>query len=487
MMRKPNSLSMKNPNNSRRESRVHSRHDFTKMLIISIIVFALLTGSARALTDNFYFTIPPDSSGCLAVRLPIDLNTLVRDYYTLETSSDLPVNLRFVKTFAEALNVVKVPLCFYSSGRKEGDFSYYTIKAGMYGLSREFKGGICISETRDMESREAEGRNPCELINGYEDLFYISFLEPVQWALPGTRINYTILVQSMKALDIGVKLDSDLRITPGEFLIRTPESGRADSVSIEVLVPASGEHEIKAMARVVIDGEYCDIPFCLMEAETRLIAGSKYRQGFDFFVFPPFLSSDFSEPVLYTLFIENFDEERGFDIRIEPPEGIEPDWVQKTVSIKKGERRELEVNITPLSREAESYTIRFTAGSEGIEKTQEVYLSVREIESDILRRWDSIRDNLTETKRRSIELEVDRFIDDYRVEGLDFDEYKKIDTLLKEAEGFEPPQDGGGEEPQPLNPLLIAIPIIIIILVLIILFYRRSRPLETGEEWSLGA
>ena len=77
-----------------------------KLIVISIVAFLLLMVPVQALMDNFYFTMPPGSSSCFPVRLPVDLNTLARGYYTLEITSDFPVNLGYVRTFAEAVNIV---------------------------------------------------------------------------------------------------------------------------------------------------------------------------------------------------------------------------------------------------------------------------------------------------------------------------------------------------------------------------------------------
>ncbi len=454
-----------------------------KGLIAFIIGFMLLIAPAQALMDNFYFTIPPEDSRCITTRLPIDLNTLSKGYYTLETASDFPVNLEYIKTFAEAVNIVRVPICFYSQGKQEGDFSYYTIKASAMSLYREFQGGICVSGRQDVESREpGEGQSPCELINGYEDLFYISFLEPVQWALPGTSINYTLLVQSMNSLDLDITFSSGLQLNPQRVSVRIPETGRAEPVSLEVKAPNSGEHEIKARARAKIGDRYCDIPFCLMEANTTLSVGSLVRSGFGVFTFPQFLSVDFAEAIPYTIFIENRDDEAGFNVQIRLPEGLQADWTRKTVSVKKDERKELGVNITPLSQEPGQYTIEFSVSSGGIEQSQEAYLSVKEIESDILRRWDVIKRNLSEVKRQELDFEIDKLLADYRAGGFDPDNYRKMDTLLEDAEGFKPPVNGKKQEPQPLNPLLIAIPLIAVILVLVYMFYKKSRPFEEREE-----
>lgn len=456
-----------------------------KRLILPVVAFLLLMVPAHALMDNFYFTMPPDSSSCFPVRLPVDLNTLARGYYTLNTTSGFPLNLGYVRTFAEAVNVVKVPLCFYSRGKEEGDFAYYTIRAGALGLYSEFGGGICVSGGRDRESREPrEGQNPCGLINGYEDLFYISFLGNVQWALPGTRINYTLLVQSMKPLDLEITFESGLQMTPGKVSVRIPETGRAEPVIVEVRAPNSGEHEIRARARVKLGGEYCGIPFCMMEAKARLIVGEAFGSGFEVFVFPQFLSLEFAKPVPYTIFIENRDQEGSFTVETEPPGGLEADWTRKTLSIRKDERKELSLNITPQIQEAGDYTITFRVSSGGIEKFQEAYLSVRETESDILRRWNLVKGNISEPRREKIEFEVDRFIADYRMKGLDFEDYRRIDALLKDAEqGIETPAEGQPGEPQPLNPLLIAISVLAIILILIFMFYKKSKPFEEGEEW----
>jgi len=219
-----------------------------------------------------------------------------------------------------------------------------------------------------------------------------------------------------------------------------------------------------------------------MEANTTLSVGSIVKSGFGLFIFPQFLSSDFAEPIPYTIFIENRDEEAGFTVQIMLPEGLEADWTQKTVSVKKDERKELKVNITPMSQEPGQYAIEFSVSSAGVEQIQEAYLSVKEIESDILRRWDVIKSNISEIKRQEINLEIDKFLADYRAVGFDPDSYKKMDTLLNDAEGFKPPVNGQKDEPQPLNPILIAVPIIAIILALVYIFYKKSRPFEQREE-----
>lgn len=458
------------------------------IVLVTLALASLAAAPAQALNDNLYFTVAQNSSACFDVSLPLDLDTLETDYYIINVSTDFPMNLKFINTSAAAGNIVKVPLCFISRGMDEGDFAYYKILSHSGRHARRWSGGVCVSEISDVDyipGGPSGDESPCDLINGNEDLFYIGFLQPVKWAPTGSELNYTIMVRSMENITLELSAEG-LEYRFSRRIVETSSTGKLETVDLTVGVPAKyGRYPLTVRARMKFKGEYCYLPFCMRETNATLLAGALGGMGWSATLFPGYISSSSAKPIPYTAVIRNQEEEDVFEASLELPAGFETDWIPRSAVIGRGEYEMFNFTVTPPDEiKTHEITLKVTAGGE--EREYKSYLSVRGIEGDVKREWNSLRNNVSDSRLRSeIEQRVSQFLSQ-QGKGFGLEEYMSIKNLLSSArsgDGVSPPTGDNRTvapptEWDPLQIVFILVPIAVI-LVLILLFFRKS--IKTAE------
>ena len=470
------------------------------MLFMAVFVLSSINpsiASARDLKNNFYFTMPPDSSKCLTVNLPSDIGVYEDDRIRINITSDAETNIKFIDVAASPTNLVTVPLCFLSTGRMEGDFSSYLIsivsdKSGL----EVVKGGFCINSNT---TRTATGRpqgSICDLIIRDEKFFDVFFQYGDRIpAKKDSPIKIPVRVYSQNKLDIELTVKSDLEIEPKNQIVRL-EPRKWTTFEFTAPPVKAGNYNIDLTAEAVVNGNFCDskrIPFCKKEISSTIMVDSAGLSGWYFYVTPTSYSAFDTRPVDYTATIENYGDTQDFTVDVKLPEGLASDFTKTKEAIPSLGQRDFKISISPQIASPESFEIDFTAKADS-EKTAKSYLSFRDTEARIKAYWSNIRDTILPELRPVIDAKIQSFISSYREKGINTEEYQQLLDLLESAKGqifvgnIQPLKyNVSSRQPikklVPINPYILIIPLaVVLIIVTVLLYARKGKPNDAGAD-----
>ena len=210
-----------------------------------ILAFLMLAGGSHALrlTDGLYFTVAPNSTGEVYFILPDDVGAgLGKADYFITTTTSWPVDLTEQTVATEENNTAIIPIKFYSSGKKEGDCSNYTvsISAPSLKLSKTWKGGVCLSKYMDVDISKAGDAK--SVLNGNVDLFSAGFQTYTKSAMPGETVQVEVLVQSQAILTIDLTLQSQASLDPKSFTVQTSQGSQYKSIIVNLSAPSAITH-----------------------------------------------------------------------------------------------------------------------------------------------------------------------------------------------------------------------------------------------------
>ena len=459
------------------------------LIIVILVVLGISLGAslseARELRNNFYFSLPPDSAKCFNVRLTSDINVYEEDRVIINVTTDAETNIKFINVSASPQNQVIVPLCFFSFNRQAGDFSNYAItifseKSGI----ETIKGGFCVANSTAVASGRPE-KNPCEFIIRDEKLFDIFFQHgdtaQIKKDTPG---KIPIIAYSPNDIDLELTMQGNLNVTPKNHFLRL-EKGKRSTFNFEVAPTSPGNYEINLTAEAVVNGKFCDskkMPFCKKEISAAIGVDTIGLKGWHFYVAPVSYSVFNLRPIQYSATIENYENEREFSLELKLPAGLTSDFTKNTTRIASQERKEFPIDITPQDSSPKNYEIEFIATGDS-ERSLKSYLSVRDTEARVNDYWSGIRDSVAIDLRPAVEVNIRNFLENYRQDGIDTEEYAGLIDLMQKAErgenisvqirnitGTLPPKKS-----EPINPILIIAPVIVIIFIVLIIFYTRAR------------
>ncbi len=465
-----------------------------KKVCIIVVVIGLLSiislSEARELKNNFYFTLQPDSSKCINIRLPSDVNLYDEDRVTINISTEATANLKFIDVLTSPYNPVNVPLCFLSSGMKDGDYSNYSITlSSSKGSSETVSGGFCIFSD---DTKIAIGRpetNICDFIIKDEKLFDLSFQYgdriPLSKDKPG---KVPIRLYSQNKLDLELNVKSDVDVEPKTQTVRL-EPRKWTTFDFEVPRLKQGNYPLTLTADVVVNGTYCDskkIPFCRKEISSTLMVDSLGLQGWYLYVTPQSYSAYDTKPVPYSAVIENYGDSQEFSLELKLPDGLVSDFEKSKAIIESQGKKEFLINITPQTISAGNFEIGFIAKGND-EKSVKSYLSFRDTEANIKSYWSDIRDKVSPELRPVIDAKIRDFLKSYRENGINVEEYQALLSLLEQAKG----QVFGGDlgkvvsnqtknrpeikSTRSIDPLIIVMAIVLIIITLSLIFYVKIK------------
>ena len=471
-----------------------------KILILVVFFLAISVASslanARELKNNLYLSLSPNSAKCFNLRLPFDIFVYNEDRIIINITTEAETNIKFINVSASPNNQVIVPLCFFSFNKQEGDYFNYTINIFSEKSGTEtVRGGFCITNNTGAAIGRPE-KSPCDFIIKDEKLFDIGFnygdIIQIKKDVPS---KIPLWAQSPNKLDLELTVQSNVGATPISYLLRL-ESGKRIPFNLDVPPLKQGNYQINLTADVVIDGKYCDskkLPFCKKEISTNVLVDSIGLKGWYFYVVPASYSAFSSRPIEYTAVIENYESDRDFTLEVKSPQGLSSDFTKSTVKIGSQQRKEFLINITPTDLTPNNYEIEFIATGD-VDRSVKSYLSVRDTERIVNNYWSNVRDQVALDLRPALEVSVRNFLDDYRKNGMDTEEYASLLDLLEKAKRGEnvsvqirnisstlPPT----RRQEPINPILIIAPIIVIIFIVSLLFYSRSRKNNQEEESNL--
>ncbi|MBI4163313.1 MAG: hypothetical protein HY512_00505 [Candidatus Aenigmarchaeota archaeon] len=471
-----------------------------KYLIPITVVFTLLISltSVRAyLETNFYFTMAPNSTYCLSTILPSDLGFLEDDKYTMAIDSGFETNINFIETEAGKNNAIKVPICFSSKNKNNGEFADYKIRTSGTKFSPfEWKGGICVSnktQDTDKDSSKYE-KNPCEIVNGLSDLFWMDIFPEQAITVPGQEETFYIEILPSVDMEIDLTINSNAGININNSYLRLKQYERKQ-IELRVNPTLKGEYYLNATAKAIFNRQYCDLPFCKKEIGAKiLVDGGKKIQGWSFLVLPRFLSAYNQKPIEYVAIIENNQEDRNFSIDLGLPPGLLSDTKSISGIVRKSERKEFRFNITFAENIPQKYTIDFTATrgrnrSAGLfpaegdtERVLTAFLSLYESADDLKSQWNSIRDQVDDKTRAEIDDLVNKYLIDLKDGGFSPDDYTKIRNKINETSTKTKTEKTPASTTSPANQseqmpvvVLILIPVVVIIILLVLMFARRKR------------
>ena len=472
-----------------------------RKIIFLAIVFSLVIGlsQARELKNNFYFTVQPDSSKCITIRLPADVNVYEEDRVQINMSTDAQANLKFIDVLTSPYNHVTVPLCFETQNNKNGDYFNYTITLSSQKGGREtVSGGFCVFSN---SSKIAVGRpsaNICDFIIKDEKLFDVSFQYgdriPMKKNSPG---KIPVRLYSQNKLDLELTIKSDVNIEPKAHTVRL-EPRKWTAFDFETPALKAGNYPLTLTAEVVVNGTYCDsekIPFCKKEISSTLMVDNLGLQGWYLYATPLSHSAYDTKSIPYSVVIENYGDTREFGLEIKLSKGLSSDFEKTKISIESQEKKEFIVNISPQVASPENFEIEFIAKAD-VEKSVKSYLSFKDTEANIKAYWTDIRDKVATELRPVIDLKIREFLTSYKEKGMNVEEYQALLDLLEQAKGQVFIGDIGKKLVNKTNarpeikslkgidPLIVVSSVVSVIIVISLVFYLKIKKSENkGEEY----
>lgn len=453
-----------------------------------ILLFAIAPAvSAIPLGENMFIALPEESVTCIDIFLPDSMGLYspgLRDF--LIESNAAPwgdITEQIVTT--DENNTVKVPLCFSSFGRTDGDCSdTYTLSLQVpaTGTSKDFQGGVCVSQFPDVDTGVPLDGNPQELLNKHIDLFDLSFSNPVQIIGDGETAEFTLLVQSHADIVL------DLHATGLIPTTQTISLGHDDPTE-SLAFQGTQERPVSVTATI----RDCPIS-CTKITSGEIKIGEDDRTGYAISLFPENLNVKVLEPVTYQLVINNFEEEKEFHVDLVLPLGVQSGFQSQTVSVS-GEHL-LSFEVVPESPSSLYFiTMIVSAGEQS--KTTSASLSTNELLTDALREGDVVKQSNPEAADQ-VDDAIDSWYQSYKDApyGSELEEYAALQEELNGLQGEPPTQE---PTPQPLPPppvqqpvapdytLFIIIGVIAAVIVLLAVVALKRSGKKTVEVAELEA
>ena len=445
-----------------------------KQIIIAFLIATLfLVAAVKALDNNFYFTIPENSTGCLPVFLPDDSGHYKEGNFTISIDTTAAINIHKINTEASPENQVTVPLCFSTSSMKNNDFANYTLNIISPATDMKFSGGFCVAGRKDVDI--GEGKNPCDIINGNSELYSIDFYTRDVFAKSGDNVTVQLFALSNRDLALEITADSGLIVKPNATSINL-KAHRTEVV--EFVISGNKLGSLKLNSTAIIDRKFCVLPFCKKTAELNVVYDTG-ESGWYLSATPSYFSVNSVVSVPYKISLENYGDDKHVSIGIMPETGLASSIRTISADVKKGERKTIDINITPETLDKKTYRIDFTASADGIEKKRAAYLSVGELSGDIGAQFEGV-----DSTDPQIQLLKDRLLQ-AAVSG-DVDDYTRLQNLLAASNKSPASQKNQTTlQPSKTSPLPIeylVIPVAIIIILVVIYSLRKMSFVEEEND-----
>ena len=425
-----------------------------KILLFALLATLFLPGHAHAASqisprDGLWLSLPPDSVKCIVVRLPQDAGLSQAGNYIFsvgvtpgpgETWSDLSEQL--VREVHEN-NTVEIPICFDTFGSKPiGNCSTpYTISLSeeYTGTTREWRGGICVSEYADADIVEPGGiDDSSKPLNDNTDMVSAWFDEDEKYAKPGEKAVFNLSVQSQASLDVNILTQSDMQVSPPQASLRTgPDGPRYQE--FEVTVPST--EGTYTLAVRVSPGTCLGKSYCTKLVSARLVVSGEdppKKSGLEVKLNPD--NMDVKEPgeVIMTLMILNNDD---YDRTVTTSINIDPGdagsgFQGETFEVGSHDSHSRVFTVTPGSS-SKLYEVTVRANSGGMTVTDTSFISIDEMVTDALRQAQGLGPDA--------QADVSAWINSHESSeyGSDLQEYGSLKETL--ATAGEQPSGGDGD------------------------------------------
>jgi hypothetical protein len=452
----------------------------------------LLTGTAHALrlTDGLFFTVAPNSTGEVYFILPDDVGAgQGKADYFITTVTDWDTDLTEMTVRTEENNTVITPIKFYSSGRKEGDCSNYTvtISAPSLSLSRTWKGGACLSKYMDVDISQS-GVDAKSVLNNNVDLFSAGFRTYTKNAKPGETVPIEVLIQSQASLMIDITLQSQAFLDKRSFAIQTSQGSEYKSVIVNTSAASSGNYVITLTAKA----RNCSLASCTKQNSMRLVVSEmEPQEGFTVSVFPENLAIKNLEPVTYAFTLQNnYKDGVNFIVNVEKPLDLDSSFVLGNFTVPGLSERTENFTVTPHNSTG-FYEIKVKASGQGMEKVASAYLSANEMVSDVYRNADDVKAGANSSVRASVDANVRNWYSSYskNTYGSNLTGYASLQDALDAARkqnasssqakpqdnNTSAPADGTESKPNPLQWIIIPIALAGVVFVVFMLFRKKQK------------
>ncbi len=466
------------------------RHVFFAILV----AFLLCAHPASSLESGTVFSVEPGTGyKCVYVSLPQDLGVSYLEN-TTETIIEADreespwVDLTYSSVVMEPGVLNKNPVCFYYTGKEEGDFSFYRIRlvSRDLGLSSDISGGFCVSDYEDVDTgvEVTNETDMCELMNENADIIDLSFEEDVTYAKPGEIVTKTLYVTSYANLRIRLSIATNLQNDFGEPVVTTSPSKPTAVKTFKVKVPER-EGDFQIIVRAVAEG--CDIQACRKQKSTTLSVTTAEKKGFTASVIPKNINLKEAQETRFRVVISNYDETRDFLIEVSPEPRVRVDPESKTIRVEKGREKTAVFSILP--EKEKLYRIEFKITTEGAEKLLTSYISIGELLTDAIRYAET-----TEREHPGIREEIRNAREEYEsrynrtasyTEVIEeYEDFRNtLDDMKKKAEKPGEKPAGETEEGGGFSWTLIAVPLIVVV-VLVLLFVAYKKTKVSRQEYS---
>ncbi|MEM5812175.1 MAG: hypothetical protein QW286_00495 [Candidatus Aenigmatarchaeota archaeon] len=456
------------------------------------IIFIPVCSSALRLTDGLFFTVAPNSTSEIYFILPDDVGAgSGKADYKIKTSTNWSVDLTEQDVFTEENNTVIIPIIFYSSGKKEGDCSNYTISVSAPKLmtSKVWRGGVCLSRYMDVDISKT-GSDPKKVLNENVDLFSIGFLSYTKNSKPFEPVSIELLLQSQATLTIDVKVTSDFPFEKKDFVIQTSPASQYITIYLNGTANSSGTYYVSAEARA----RNCTLPSCTKQTAMKIIVSeSEPSEGFSVSLFPDNLAIKKVEPLTYRFAIQNnYKEGLQFLVNVEVPFDLDSSLLLETVTVSPLSQKIVDFTVNPRNQTG-FYEIKATASARGMKKTASAYLSVNEMVSDVYRNAEDALSVANSSVKKDIEKAVRNWYSSYMKSeyGSNITGYSSLQdaiddakrqTLTKNESCIDSGEDIEIESQEGQNNLVFVIPLICVAVLIIFLLFRKRNTKSEPES-----
>lgn len=472
-------------------------------LALTVLFTAQSAWAVYTLSDNLYLSIPNGTVECIKIYLPDDLGVsppekidymVTMEPSPLYTWGDVSEEIHA----ADANNTVKTRVCFTSAINKEvGECgSPFTLKISAPDRpdlpNRTVKGGVCISEYRDIETTSvAPGQNTSDVINTGKDVFDMALDKRVRYAEPGNTTVFKLKAQSYADLVLQVSVDG-VTASPDTFTLTTTESGTVQEQDITITAPQEkGEHAFTVNARM----QGCTGQYCEKEVTGKLMVSDEAPEetGWTVSLFPNNINVKNLEPVEFEATVENKGQRATFYAEVLSAAGT--DFTPANLDIPQEGTRSVKFKVTP-KEVSTTYEVAVKVTAGGLTKTKSSFLSVNEILTDSIRESEEVKSQ-NPGEAENVDDSLDSFIDSYRTSdyGEEMGEYGSLKDTLNSARQktrtggqvnqtqptLPPATIGGPEEPAGFDWTIVIIGIAAAAVIGVALFLYRKKQQGGGE------
>ncbi len=416
---------------------------------LTLLAFIVLLPQASALQagESLYISLPPEQVQCVQFQLPDDSGVFTSGLFDYELRSTAEWgDLTEQTVTTDENNTVRVPMCFSSFGRSEGECSRtYSVSIASPDLdvSRSFGGGVCVSSIPDIDfvpASQDPPENPMDALNDNADIFSIGFLQEVVYTDSG-EATLALLAESYASVTLDIFAEG---LDPENMAVEL--SPKNPKQSIEFTKQGTGSVVVKARIRGC-SGSHC---YGEASAEVREKAGTELV-GFSLSLLPRSLNVKRLDPVKYELVITNYGQEAEFKVELALPEGMESPFSSQSLSIDGSESIRFEV--TP-QKESAQYQLLAKVTSLGNSKQATAYLSTNELLTDALREAEEVKRQNPDASGE-VDEQLDSWYESYKSKayGEELEEYEGFKSAL---ESMKPPTDQENQTrqtPAPSQPL----------------------------------